>query len=248
MIEESIKKYLMKNGFEAIRLKAVLFDMDGVLFDSMKNHAYAWSHAATEFGLFMTPEEAYLHEGRTGAGTINILANRHWKRDATQEEIDSIYKRKTEFFQSCPTAESMPGAWEVLCKVKEDGLTRMVVTGSGQHSLLDRLNHNFPEMFQKELMVTSFDVKFGKPSPEPYLMALHKGNFRPNQAVVVENAPLGVRSAVAAGIFTIAVNTGPIPDEALSNEGANIVLSSMQELADRWEEIHSALNSVSVIQ
>jgi HAD superfamily hydrolase (TIGR01509 family) len=241
MLEDSIKKYLVENGFEKMDLKAVLFDMDGVLFDSMKNHAYAWSHAVSEFGLFMTPEEAYLHEGRTGAGTINILAQRHWKRDATQEEIEKIYKRKTEYFHSCPTAERMPGAWEVLSRVKSDGLMRMVVTGSGQLSLLDRLNSNFPDMFQRELMVTSFDVKYGKPSPEPYLMALKKGNLQANQAVVVENAPLGVRAAVAAGIFTIAVNTGPIPDEALSCEGANIVLSSMQELADRWEEIYAAL-------
>jgi beta-phosphoglucomutase-like phosphatase (HAD superfamily) len=72
-------------------------------------------------------------------------------------------------------------------------------------------------------------------------MALQKGHLQANQAIVVENAPLGVRAAVAAGIYTIAVNTGPIPDEALSCEGANLVLSSMQELADRWQEIYAAL-------
>jgi len=51
-------------------LKAILFDMDGVLFDSMPNHAYAWSHAMTDFGLKMEPEEVYMNEGRTGKGTI----------------------------------------------------------------------------------------------------------------------------------------------------------------------------------
>ena len=57
-------------------------------------------------------------------------------------------------------------------------------------------------------MVTAFDVKHGKPHPEPYLMALEKGGFNVNEAIVIENAPLGVQAGIAAGIFTIAVNTG----------------------------------------
>lgn len=62
----------------------------------------------------------------------------------------------------------------VTAKVKKDGLIPMVVTGSGQLSLLERLEHHYPGMFHKELMVTAFDVKYSKPNPEPYLMALKK--------------------------------------------------------------------------
>ena len=54
---------------------------------------------------------------------------------------------------------------------------------------------------------------------------------------MVENAPMGVRAAVAAGIETIAVNTGPLDDAVLLNEGASILFSSMQELADKWETL-----------
>src|SRR5574344_1743129 len=109
-IETAKREYLRRHGFEAMHLRAVLFDMDGVLYDSMPNHAYAWSHAMTQFGLRMTPEEAYAHEGRTGAGTINLLAQRYWGRNATEDEIQHIYKAKTETFASCPEAEPMPGA------------------------------------------------------------------------------------------------------------------------------------------
>ena len=56
-------------------------------------------------------------------------------------------------------------------------------------------------MFHKELMVTAFDVKYGKPNPEPYLMALKKGGLKADEAVVVENAPLGVEAGHKAGIF-----------------------------------------------
>ena len=87
-------------------------------------------------------------------------------------------------------------------------------------------------------MVTSFDVKYGKPNPEPYLMGLKKAGVEPWEGIVVENAPLGVEAGVAAKIFTIAVNTGPLPDQVLLDAGANLLFHSMQELRDNWEEIH----------
>lgn len=218
-------------------LKAILFDMDGVLFDSMPNHAYAWSHAMTDFGLRMAPEEVYMNEGRTGHGTINILSNRYWGRDATEEEVQQIYAAKSRLFDSLPEARPMPGALGLLEKVCARGLMRVIVTGSATHALLDRVNAAFPGIFRPELMVTAFDVRHGKPNPEPYLMGLQKAGIGPEEAVVVENAPLGIQAARAAGIFTIAVNTGPLPDEVLRSAGANLVLPSMQALAEEWEGV-----------
>ena len=217
------------------RLRAVLFDMDGVLFDSMKNHAYAWSHAMTDFGLKMEPEEVYMNEGRTGKGTIDILSNRYWGRNATDEECEQIYEAKSRLFNSLPEAQPMPGAMDLLKKVRARGLMRVIVTGSATHALLDRVSAAFPDIFSEDLMVTAFDVKHGKPNPEPYLMGLKKAGIQASEAVVVENAPLGIQAARAAGIFTIAVNTGPLKDEVLKEAGANLVLPSMQYLADHWD-------------
>ena len=216
--------------------------MDGVLFDSMPNHASSWTRSMAHFGLRMTPEEAYLHEGRTGGGTINILARRQWGRDATEEERQTMYKAKSELFSQCPEAPQMPGAANLLNKVKEEGLTPVLVTGSGQLTLLDRLNHNFPGIFQRGLMVTSFDVKRGKPDPEPYLMGLQKAGIRPWEGIVVENAPLGVQAATAARIFTIAVNTGPLPDQVLLDAGADLLFPSVQSLYAHWEEVRQTFS------
>ena len=219
--------------------KAILFDMDGVLFDSMPNHAYAWSHAMTGLGLKMEPEEVYMNEGSTGHGTINILSNRYWGRDATDEEIEQIYEAKSTLFNTLPEPHPMPGAMDLLNKICKQGLMRVIVTGSATHALLDRVNAAYPGIFSPELMVTAFDVKHGKPNPEPYLMGLKKANIQAHEAIVVENAPLGIQAARAAGIFTIAVNTGPLKDDVLKEAGANLVLPSMQYLADNWEEIAS---------
>ena len=172
------------NNFE-LTARAVLFDMDGVLFDSMPNHAYAWSHAMTQFGLEMTTYEAYLHEGRTGSGTIDILAQRYWGRDATEEEIERVYAAKAEVFNTLPEPKPMPGALEALTAAKELGCKIVLVTGSAQTSLLARLEENYPGFFRQELMVTGFDVKIGKPDPEPYLMGLQKTGTSAAEAVVV---------------------------------------------------------------
>ncbi len=211
--------------------KAILFDMDGVLFDSMPNHAYAWSHAMTGYGLQMTPEEVYMNEGRTGSSTINLLAQRFWGRDATEEEKQLIYEAKSRVFNTLPEAKPMPGALETLQAVKAKGLQIVLVTGSAQTSLLERLERHYPGFFRPDLMVTGFDVKLGKPYPEPYLKGLRKAGIRPEEGIVVENAPLGVQAGHAAGIFTIAANTGPLKDEVLKNAGADIVLPGMRDVA-----------------
>ena len=222
-------------------VRGVLFDMDGVLFDSMPGHAVAWVKAVQRYGLSMTPEEVYMNEGRTGAGTINALAQRTWGRNATEQEIKDIYAAKSEefnrYFEAQGEAPVIPGVKKLLDKVRAKGLMRVIVTGSGQRSLLDNLNRHFPGQFTRELMVTAFDVKRGKPYPEPYLMGLQKAGITAEQAVVVENAPLGVQAARAAGIYTIAVNTGPLPDSVLWEAGANAVFSSMQELAEKMGSI-----------
>ena len=70
-------------------------------------------------------------------------------------------------------------------------------------------------------------------------MGLEKAGVQPWEAIVVENAPLGVRAGVAAGIFTIAVNTGPLPESALLDEGANLLFPSMQTFAEAWPQLRN---------
>ncbi|MDR2680306.1 MAG: HAD-IA family hydrolase, partial [Tannerella sp.] len=170
--------------------------MDGVLYDSMPNHAVSWAKVMQSRGFKMTEEEAYMHEGRTGDDTIDIISKREGK-NVSPEERKIIYREKIEAFNSCPAVLPMKGSAELLQKVTGCGLFAMLVTGSGQPSLLDRLNSDFPGIFIRERMVTSLDVKKGKPNPEPYLTALEKGRLKPDEAIVIENAPLGIEAAHA---------------------------------------------------
>lgn len=238
MFDTAIQKFISTTNFPEFKPKAILFDMDGVLFDSMRFHARAWTNAMRDIGIQFSEYEGYMNEGRTGHSTIDLAFNREYGRDATEDEKQEIYRIKSRYFESYGKSPIMPYAFELLQKVKNQGLQIFLVTGSGQASLLDGLQVHFPNIFKKERMVTAFDVTQGKPHPEPYLQALKKSGFTRSEVAVVENAPLGVESAKAAGLFVIAVNTGPLDEKVLWDSGADVVLDSMELLFQNWEIFH----------
>ena len=241
-----ISHYLKKHGFEAFCPKAVLFDMDGVLYDSMPNHAIAWQQSMAKFGIHMTQADAYATEGARGVDTIRQMVKVQQGRDIDEAEAQMMYDEKTRQFHALPKPPVMPGILELMAQIQADGLTIGVVTGSGQRPLIKRLMNDFCGFLDENHIVTAYDVKHGKPNPDPYLMGLQKvGNLNPWEAIVVENAPLGVRAGVAARILTIAVNTGPLPDEVLLQAGADLIFDRMTNLSHDWRNIYTPSSSSS---
>jgi HAD superfamily hydrolase (TIGR01509 family) len=235
MFQSAIKNFILQHNYPRFDLKAVFFDMDGVLLDSMNKHATSWVKAMNEIHIPFTNTEAYMNEGRIGHATINNAFIKYLNREATKKEEQEIYKLKSFHFESLGKSGTMPFAHDLLKLVKHQGIQIFLVTGSGQPTLIDSLQEHFPGIFQRERMVTAFDVEQGKPFPEPYLKALKKSGVNPWEAVVIENAPLGIESGVAAGLFTIAINTGPLDSEVLRLSGANVVLDGgMEELYNKW--------------
>jgi HAD superfamily hydrolase (TIGR01509 family) len=236
MFQVAVRKYLERHGFEALRPKAVLFDMDGVLYDSMSNHAVAWQQSMAEFGIHMTAEDAYATEGARGVDTIKKMVLQQQGRDIDEAEAQRMYDVKTQIFHSLPEAPVMPGVIELMRQIKEGGLLCGVVTGSGQRPLINRILKDFGAFVDEAHITTAYDVRRGKPRPEPYLMGLQKaGNLQPWEAIVIENAPLGIQAGTAAKIFTIGVNTGPLADQTLLDAGADLLFPTMQELSDSWQ-------------
>lgn len=229
--KDIIAAYQSRTGYSEMRPKAALIDMDGTLYDSMPHHADAWKQMASEIGIETERDEFFMYEGRTGASTINILFNRAFGRDATDEEVKKLYGRKSELFKAMPAVDPMPGAKEMLATLRRSGIKRVLVTGSGQSSLLSRLDTDYPGAFRPELRITAANTRRVKPHPDPYLKAMEMAGAEPWQSIAIENAPLGVESASKAKAFTIAVSTGPIPAEALREAGADILFHSMPEFA-----------------
>ena len=193
----------------------------------------------TKHGLPYTAMECYRNEGRTSVGVIQEHHQQMYGKDASPELIEAIYKDKTEHFTQMTGGFPgiIPNVDKVLYFLRSQGVQCWVVTGSGQRNLIDALNKTFDNVFTG--IISSFDVTKGKPDPEPYLKAWERSGLKKEECMVVENAPLGVRAAKAAGLYTFAVNTGPLPDEELWDEKADEVLPDMQALLARLTAILS---------
>ena len=218
------------------KFKAALIDMDGVLYDSMPYHAKAWHTMFTSQGIETDPDEFFLYEGMTGGDTIDLIFLRELGRHAEENEKHALYEEKARLFKTSGIKKMMPGASQMLESFKNMGLKRVLVTGSAQGSLLESLDRDYSGHFPPERRVTALDVKHGKPHPEPYLMGALKAGLPPHECMVVENAPLGVRAAKAAGCFTVAVMTGPIPREEFEKEGADLIFPSVDAFCSALDD------------
>ena len=242
MYQLAIKQYLERHGFEALSPKAVLFDMDGVLYDSMPNHAIAWQQSMAKFGITMTADDAYATEGARGVDTIRKMVMQQQGREIDEAEAQRMYDVKSHIFHQLPEASIIPGILTLMQQIHDDGIQIGVVTGSGQKPLIKRILKDFGTFVDEAHITTAYDVRRGKPQPDPYLMGLRKaGDLMPYEAIVIENAPLGIQAGVAAKIFTIAVNTGPLSVQTLLDANADLLFPTMPDFSANWGKLIQSL-------
>lgn len=246
MIEKAVNNYLKRRGCGSMRCRAALIDMDGVLYDSMPNHAEAWYRTIAPLGIACTPEDFFLLEGSTRTRTINKFFNRAYGHDAPEEVSWALYEEKVRQFRALKDVLPMQGADKMITTLLARNVCTVLVTGSSQGTLLERLDTDYPHAFDMPYRITGEDVRYGKPSPEPYLMGLKRAGVEAHEAIVIENAPLGVEAGVAAGVFTVAVNTGPIPAQVLYDAGADLVFDSMPHFAACVDNLIEIINTTAI--
>ena len=189
-------------------LKAVIFDMDGVLVDSMPYHADAWVSVFKDVGINISREEIYNIEGSNHIGIINLVFK---KAGLTPEPADflKLAQKKQEIFSKINKARVFDGIYECINSLRNRCLLG-VASGSDRVVVIELIERFFPETFAA--IVTGNDVKEGKPNPEPYLKAVEMLKVNKNECIVIENAPLGVESAKNAGLYCIAIPTYVKPE------------------------------------
>lgn len=229
---DSIERYSKRTGFTSVFPEAALIDMDGTLYDSMPHHAKAWKLLTDELGFDIPENEFFSYEGMTGVATLEMLFRNAGRLVPSNEELKKFYRRKTEFFIRDGRSDIMPGAGEMIMTLAENGIARILVTGSGQMSLISKVCRDFNNLFSADAMVTSHDVVKGKPDPEPYLKGMAIAGKSPDRCIVIENAPLGIMAGRDSKAFTIGVCTGPVPLGQMLDAGPDILFGSMPEFAD----------------
>ena len=113
-MQQAIDKYISEHSLGAFRPKAVLFDMDGVLYNSMPNHAVAWQKSMEQFDIHMTADDAYATEGARGVDTIKKMVKVQQHRDIDEEEAQRMYDVKTSIFHEMPVAQIFDGVKELM--------------------------------------------------------------------------------------------------------------------------------------
>jgi beta-phosphoglucomutase len=186
------------------RPKAVIFDLDGVIVDSMPYHFIAWYEALVPWGIRVSCFEVYAQEGQRWEATLKGLLKRN-KIKPTRKVLNSIFSLRQKIFKRYFKRFIFQGAYELLVDLKTQGFLLGLVSGSPSEEIKKILPERVLKLFA--VRVAGNQVKNGKPHPEPYLRAARLLEVAPGACLVIENAPFGITSAKQAGMPCIAIST-----------------------------------------
>ena len=208
--------------------RAVLFDMDGVVVDSMPMHLETWQQALAPLGVALSAEDLYPLEGVPTERTAQLLTERLLGKPCSDEEARRLAERKRELVRRGFQPALVPGMGPLLHDLQGRGYRLGLVTGSAQQ-VADQVlaPARLDSLF--ETIVTGDQVAQGKPSPEPYQRAAERLGLMPHCCLVVENAPLGLQAARAAGMRCLALET-TLAAEQLLAAGAEQVFATAAAL------------------
>ncbi|MCQ9129857.1 HAD family hydrolase [Streptomyces hilarionis] len=182
-----------------MRYDLVIFDNDGVLVDSepiSNRHLAAY---LTELGHPTSYEESIRDYMGSAMHRIHELVEERTGRRLPADFDDTFHRRVFVAFER--ELEPVSGAEDVLAKLAADGVPYCVAS-SGSHERI-RVGHRktgLDRWFSEDRVFSSQDVGKGKPAPDLFLYAAERMGTRPERCVVVEDSPLGVQAAVAAGM------------------------------------------------
>lgn len=207
-------------------VKAVIFDMDGVLIDTEKWLNKYWCQAAKEAGFDMQPEQAL--EIRSLAGKY---AGPHLKRVFGPDfSYWTIRERRKELMREHIAKygiEKKPGVDEVLDYLRQKGIATAVATATDPARTKEYLSKiGVYEKFDKIICATM--VENGKPEPDIYRYACEQIGEKPEDCIAIEDSPNGIRSATSAGLRTIMVPDLTRADE----ETAKLIVAEVHTLYD----------------
>ncbi len=198
--------------------------MDGVIVDSMPYHFLAWYEALRPWGVRVGCLDVYLKEGERWDKTLVSLLKEARIRPS-KALLGRIFLARQKIFKKYFKRFIFKGAEGFLQCLKRKGYLLGLVTGTPEKEIHKILPHGIENLF--DIVIPGNVVKHGKPHPEPYLKACSGLHLKPWECAVIENAPLGIKSAKAAGMFCIALTTS-LPAPYL--KGADRVADSLEEV------------------
>jgi beta-phosphoglucomutase len=183
----------------------VLFDLDGIIVDTLHYHYLAWKHMFGRFGGSPVSEQTVLlHEGRNSREILPILM-KETGVTIPEEQQARFIEEKRAYYRSIVHVTQYPGAFETIDELRRRGFKVALVTACALTNMRHSLDSDQQAHF--DFIITGDEVPRAKPHPDPYLTAARQLGLTPEECIVVENAPLGIEAARHAGMQCVAIET-----------------------------------------
>ncbi|MCF7561829.1 HAD family phosphatase [Sabulilitoribacter multivorans] len=209
-------------------LKAVIFDMDGVIIDSEPMHIKAYNDMFNEVGIEVSTQ---LYESFTGQSTINICKRLcdHFKLKQTPEALVAI-KRKhyKQFFDSNSDLALIDGVFDLIKDYHSNGLKLVL----GSSAAMTSINQIFDRFDLNSYFIAKFsggDLKQSKPHPEIFIKSAQATGFKREECMVIEDSTNGILAAKAAGLFCVGYDSFHSKNQDYSR--ADLVIKDFKEIA-----------------
>lgn len=214
-------------------IEAVLFDMDGLMFDTERMYQKAWLQAGRQMGAPMEPEIVDRLRGRNREGCARVcreVFGEDFDFDAMRTACRALMARWIEE-DGLPVK---PGLYELLAELERRGIPAVLATSTTRDSAWGHLQRAKVDRYFLGA-VCGDEVSHSKPDPEVFLKAAALAGKDPARCMVLEDSPAGVRAGAAAGCFTVMVPDLTAPDEELKKLADEILpgLRDVIPLLDR---------------
>ena len=215
-------------------IKALIFDLDGLLIDSELTYRQAWQQALNTMG-YEISDEYFQRLAGADACTIEDTLQQHLNTDFDRSLFRHLSAESWHDQVNQTGIPVMSGVDAVLCQLQRLGWSMAVATNS-QHNqankllVLAGLDHRFKHLF------TSDQVSKPKPSPDVYLLAAESLAMEPHQCMVLEDSYTGVQAALAAGMKCCWIPAS-FTDTSLNTSENVLVLNSLNDVATRLQQL-----------
>ena len=208
-------------------IKAVIFDMDGVLVDSTEIHTAAHNSVLVKYGYNLKDVPADVFSGIIGRPVLNScqLFVEYFKLPLSAEEY---YRERQEyFFGNIKMIKQMEGAADLVKSLKDAGYKTAIATSGVKEYVEVVLDHlNIRSVI--DVFVSSDNLEKPKPDPDIYLKTAAKLNVRPAECVVIEDSKHGVEAAKNAGMKCVGIEEGEVEGQDISR--ADVIVKNMKTL------------------
>ncbi len=205
-------------------VKAVIWDMDGIIADTSQYHFEGWQIVFGRKGVNYTKEDFRRNTGKRSDTIVREVLG----ENIPQNEITKIIQEKDETFRQLmgQTIKLFPGVFKLITSLKEHGFKIAIGSSAPMENIL-LITRSLKIDTYFDAIISGWEVTKGKPNPQTFLLAAEKLGVASEDCIVIEDAISGVAAGKSAGMLCIAV-TNTTPREEL--QAADLILDTLEEI------------------